>query len=146
MENLKLFVLAILTSLLLTFFTGSFANTISGDIPRSYTNGSWYYINRGLPRAWAGVGLVGTKIYSPLIKAPFLRITSDNNQFYKVINLKIFSNILLKNTFIFLSIIYLIKMFFVKIKYLRFKKAVNYILFVVFVLNFIVYFKIFILI
>lgn len=142
-EHLKLIILAILTSLLLTFFTGTLY-TGNGDIPRSYSNESWYYINRGIPTAWAGVGLVGTKIYLPLIKAPFLKLNTKHNKFYKIINIKIFSALLLKNTFVLLTISYLFKILFQKFKFAQHNKHLNYMIAMLFVLNLIVYFKIFI--
>ncbi len=89
MKNLQPIIVSLSITFLVLFFTGSFANS-SGNSPKSYSNGSWYFINRGIPIPWSGVSLTKTNVYLPIIKSPFLSLEIGKDNFVKVIDLKIF--------------------------------------------------------
>jgi len=78
-------------SLLFCFFIGIFWNpritTIQRDAERML------YINRGYPKAWAGVSLQGKQVEFPLVKAPFLpgKTLENGVTWVKVVDLRFFA-------------------------------------------------------
>lgn len=51
-----------------------------------------YYINRGYPKAWAGVSAIDKEVEFPIIEVPFLvrEMREDGSKWVKIIDLRIF--------------------------------------------------------
>lgn len=72
---------------IITFFLGIFWNNTR---IHSFNDREWFYINRGLPISWSGVGKPGYKTQSSIIQAPFLEYELYGTRYVKVIDLSIF--------------------------------------------------------
>jgi hypothetical protein len=84
-NNLKAIVLALQSAVGVCVLLGIFWNPPVTFERFDQTH--WHYINRGLPKAWAGVSKEGMEIDLPLIRVPHgLVITEDGIRWNKIIN------------------------------------------------------------
>lgn len=95
----KATILTLGIAFIICFFLGSFANAPK-TMDQSFDGKYWYYINRGYPVAWAGIALTNSQIEFPLVKMPFLTRNNDGKEFVKIIDLKIFTPLLLITFFL----------------------------------------------
>jgi len=85
--NIRAVILSVESALIVYFLLGVFWNP-----PITYERfdeSHRHYINRGWPKAWAGVSLTGKKVDWPLARLPFLQKTliDDGSKWDKIVNL-----------------------------------------------------------
>ena len=88
--NLKAAILAFEISFILCFFISIFFN--SSITIEKFDQKYHYYVNRGYPKAWAGVSALNKDVEFPIVKAPFItsRESFEGKEFNKIIDLRIF--------------------------------------------------------
>lgn len=93
--NFKALLLALEIALAICFFSGIFWNPpITEEV---FDSNHRYYLNRGYPKAWAGVSAIDKTVEFPIMKAPFLirELGEDGSKWTKIIDLRIFLPLLL---------------------------------------------------
>ena len=82
--------MALEISFIFCFFMGVFWNP--PITVEKYDQKHQYYINRGYPKAWAGVSASDKDVEFPIIRAPFIisREPFEGKEFNKIIDLRIF--------------------------------------------------------
>lgn len=79
--------MAFQAAFIFVFFLGIFNNSTKLQV---YTDNTWYFLGRGYPGSWAGVGLADHATEFPVITAPFLTAQAGDDTFTKVIDLSVF--------------------------------------------------------
>lgn len=108
--NFKASILAFEISFIFLFFIGIFWNP--PIITERFDQRHQLYVNRGYPKAWAGISAIDKDVEFPIIRAPLItsREPFEGKEFNKIIDLTIFLPLFI-TTFL---IVYIFTFFFGK--------------------------------